>query len=181
MSAQQIVDCDPDRDNDNCWGGWIEGALGYVMGSDADALQLSSSYQYESDVINKQNNCGYDPDLASVKTDNCRMITPNAPDDLLAALSSGPVAVQLDATDSNSFRQYTGGLYNHLDCGTDLNHAALAVGWNTVGPIRYVIVKNNWGSDWGEQGYIRIALDDEEGPGICGINKSAYQPYAHNL
>ena len=108
------------------------------------------------------------------------MITQNAPDDLISALNSGPVAVQLES-DRWNFRHYTGGIYSDVGCGTDLNHAALAVGWSTEDENRYVIIKNNWGSDWGEQGYMRLKLLEQQGPGICGINKSAFQPYSHNV
>jgi aminopeptidase C len=32
----------------------------------------------------------------------------------------------------------------------------------------YYIVKNSWGSDWGEDGYFKIRMSD--GRGICGLN-----------
>ena len=78
------------------------------------------------------------------------------------------------------FKSYRGGIFADPDCGTTLNHAALVVGWNRDGGgTPYFIIRNSWGTTWGEQGYMRIRLTD--GPGICGMNMAAFQPYVHNV
>jgi len=48
-----------------------------------------------------------------------------------------------------------------------LNHAAAAVGYGSEDGIEYYIIKNSWGEYWGENGYVRIAIQD--GTGVCGI------------
>jgi len=57
---------------------------------------------------------------------------------------------------------------NSTACGTRLDHAVLAVGYNAN--QNYWIVKNSWGTSWGESGYIRIAMIGD-GPGRCGIQQ----------
>jgi len=56
---------------------------------------------------------------------------------------------------------------NNTNCGTTLDHAVLAVGYGVENGTNYWLVKNSWGTSWGEAGYIKIAAVD--GNGICGI------------
>lgn len=65
------------------------------------------------------------------------------------------------------FHHYFSGIITDNSCGTGLDHAILAVGYGIENGFEYYIVKNSWGADWGEKGYVRIAAVD--GVGICGI------------
>ncbi len=47
-----------------------------------------------------------------------------------------------------------------------LNHGVLLVGYGIHKSTPYWIVKNYWGTGWGEKGYFRIIA----GKGACGIN-----------
>lgn len=72
--------------------------------------------------------------------------------------------------------QYKSGVLDTTSCGTRLNHAVNIVGYgrdNATGKD-YWIIKNSWGTDYGERGYIRIKR--EGGAGICGMNKLAAYP-----
>jgi len=62
---------------------------------------------------------------------------------------------------------YKSGVLDSTDCGTVLNHAVAAVGYGTENGKDYYIVRNSWGTSWGDEGYIKIAA--VEGKGICGI------------
>jgi cathepsin L len=53
------------------------------------------------------------------------------------------------------------------DCGTDTDHAILAVGYGNENGQDYFLVKNSWGPAWGENGYVKIGV--APGKGICGI------------
>lgn len=90
------------------------------------------------------------------------------------AVAQGPVSVAIDAS-AQSFQLYTSGIYN--DCGTSLDHAVLAVGYGSNASGDYWIVKNSWGTGWGENGYVLIERDMNSSPGACGINMYPVQPF----
>jgi len=61
------------------------------------------------------------------------------------------------------------------NCGTNLDHGVLAVGYGTwTDGTRYYIVKNSWGAGWGDHGFIKIEMVD--GPGACGIQLQPVWP-----
>ena len=49
-----------------------------------------------------------------------------------------------------------------------LDHSLLLVGYNLSAPVPYWLLLNSWGANWGEQGFIRLAIQD--GDGVCGMN-----------
>eukprot|EP00356_Strombidium_inclinatum_P000318 CAMPEP_0170511522 /NCGR_PEP_ID=MMETSP0208-20121228/66354_1 /TAXON_ID=197538 /ORGANISM="Strombidium inclinatum, Strain S3" /LENGTH=74 /DNA_ID=CAMNT_0010795073 /DNA_START=622 /DNA_END=843 /DNA_ORIENTATION=- len=71
------------------------------------------------------------------------------------AIAQQPVAVWIDAA-TDQFELYSGGVYNG-PCSGNPNHGALAVGYGQDwAGYHYWLVKNSWGSDWGENGYIKL-------------------------
>jgi hypothetical protein len=64
---------------------------------------------------------------------------------------------------------------NSDKCGTVLDHAVVAVGYGSEGDQDYIIVRNSWGTWWGEQGYIKIAVKND-GEGVCGILMDIHAP-----
>jgi len=62
---------------------------------------------------------------------------------------------------------------NDDSCGTNLDHGVLAVGYGAD----YYVVKNSWGSSWGDNGYIKLARTGD-GAGMCGIQMAASYPTA---
>lgn len=94
---------------------------------------------------------------------------PAHPHYLAVALNEHPIAVAIEA-ENDWFRSYRGGIINQ-GCGTRLDHAVTAVGYGGIGSAEgeYFIVKNSWGTGWGEAGYVRIS------PTQCGIYLMASQ------
>ena len=67
------------------------------------------------------------------------------------------------------FYYYNGGIYEYTWGDYDGGHAVCIVGYDTTGPVPYWIVKNSWGSSWGEGGFFRIKM------GECDIEtRSSY-------
>ncbi|KAL6211748.1 hypothetical protein ACLB2K_016971 [Fragaria x ananassa] len=63
---------------------------------------------------------------------------------------------------------YEDGLFTGR-CGTDLDHGVLTVGYGTEDGKDYWIVKNSWGPNWGDAGYIRLERNVPAKTGKCGI------------
>jgi C1A family cysteine protease len=76
---------------------------------------------------------------------------PNVDDIKNAIYDHGPVAVAV-YVDSH-FQHYTGGIFDACTPGT-VNHGVVLTGWDDAGG--YWILKNSWGTGWGENGYMRI-------------------------
>ncbi|KAJ4950749.1 hypothetical protein NE237_027581 [Protea cynaroides] len=85
-----------------------------------------------------------------------------------------PIVVFIDAS-GPSFQFYSRGIYNGQDCGTNPNHAGLIVGYGSEGGVDYWIVKNSWGLEWGDNGYMKM----QRGVGLsgaCGLAMNANYP-----
>jgi C1A family cysteine protease len=80
----------------------------------------------------------------------------------------GPVSIGIFVTDN--FFSYSSGVFSDQNCAQSPNHAVLIVGYGTDNGQDYWLIKNSWGQDWGESGYIRVlrnvnmcnVLDDPE-------------------
>jgi C1A family cysteine protease len=72
------------------------------------------------------------------------------------------------ASKSSLYINYKSGIISSTDCGSTVDHLVLLVGYgydSTLGK-KYWIIKNTWGPDWGESGYVRVLKSTAN---ICGI------------
>ncbi|GMN53959.1 hypothetical protein TIFTF001_023104 [Ficus carica] len=96
---------------------------------------------------------------------------------LLKAVANQPVSVLVDAG-GPAFQFYSSGVFTG-DYGTLINHGVTVVGYGTAADgTKYWIVKNCWGTRWGEEGYIRMQRDVGAKEGHCGIALDASYPTA---
>lgn len=128
-------------------------------------LMLETDYPYTG----KEADCSYDAKKGKAKLSSYSDVTPNDPDQLKAALMVGPVSVAIEA-DQFAFQGYTSGVITS-GCGDQLDHGVLAVGFGTTDDGQdYFIIKNSWGPNWGDKGFVKIAPDQ------CGVTMSPSYP-----
>jgi len=91
---------------------------------------------------------------------------------LAKAIADGPVAISV-AAGGMGWQLYGGGVYSGglFGCGFDMDHGVVAVGYGTESGKDYWVVRNSWGSGWGEHGFIRIKRFGE-GKEPCGMDKT---------
>jgi len=165
LAPQQIVDCD--TNDGGCDGGDLPTCYEYVKG--AGGLEAESQYPYRA----RNGNCqakkaleqdpirGFQYVIPQGSTNENQMAT------YLAANS--PMSIIVDAS---SWSSYSGGVLTADQCGQDLDHAVQAVGYNGLDTNGYWIVRNSWGLDWGENGFIRLQF----GANTCGLTSEVTVP-----
>jgi len=168
LSEQQLIDCV--KQDQGCNGGQMDDAFEYAMHTPI-CPDTEEPYEARDDTCQK---CP-----SKIRFSACRDIPPNNQLALKEAVALyGPVSVSIEA-DQSYFRLYTGGIITDTRCGTNLDHGVLIVGYgeDPTTSQKYWLVKNSWGPDWGENGYVRIARSDSENdPGVCGIAMQASYP-----
>jgi cathepsin L len=189
LSEQNLVDCTLNNTKNfgiyrsyGCGGGMTSRAFNYIrvglILNDNTRLKLPS-FQDNNGINTEQS---YPYQAADLK---CRHNVTNDdaksnqgylgifPDETLIKLivtNIGPVAVAMHV--SKKFIHYQSGIYTEPNCPRTINHAVLIVGYGTENGQDFWIVKNSWGSAWGEDGYFRIL----RGANHCGIALYATYP-----
>uniref|UniRef100_A0AC34Q3U1 Peptidase C1A papain C-terminal domain-containing protein n=1 Tax=Panagrolaimus sp. JU765 TaxID=591449 RepID=A0AC34Q3U1_9BILA len=148
LSEQQLINCD--TSDFGCNGGWFPNAYTYAK---TKGLSSETTNPYKAAVGTCTTTSG-----TVVKVANYTQIKPRDTTSIKNALSQGySVAAALEAG-TYSFMYYTGGILSDaFDCsGDSIDHAIVIIGYGTANGIDYWIVRNTWGTSWGESGYVRI-------------------------
>jgi C1A family cysteine protease len=162
LSEQQLVDCSKSYGNHGCNGGLMANAFEYVI--DNHGLCSDDSYPYtasSSFVNNCQTTCDQ---VNGSEIKECSNINGGDTTTFFSVLARQPLAVAIQA-DTVQFQHYGGGTFNDDACYTgDIDHGVTAVGYSSDA----IIIKNSWGSSWGDNGYIYLAKTDDA-DGMCGV------------
>jgi len=177
FSPQQIVDCSASDGNYGCDGGNFEPSVSYLS-LQGDKIATAASYPYVGVQESCKTNGVNDIQLGNI------VYTPIAQGDetamAQALVSTGPMYIAINAN-TYQFMYYSAGVLEVEDCANtlyDLDHAVVAVGYgyDSVLQKSYWIVRNSWGTDWGENGYVRMAKDEGN---MCGVATEAYSTTLH--
>ena len=165
LSEQQFVDCDPK--SEGCNGGLEAYAFQYAK---SNPQELEKDYKYTA----RTQRCKADKTKEIVTATSYTSVPKKSDAQLKAAIDAQPTCVSVEA--DTDFQFYSSGILNAKNCGTDLDHAVTAVGYGADSKgNQYYIVRNSWGADWGEDGYIRVAAG-QDGSGVCGILLDSTRP-----
>jgi len=167
FSEQQLIDCDTAR-NQGCNGGTPSAALEYIQQQEWVALEVAYPYSGTKGTCQRvaKSNFPLIKKVVAVSPANERALQK-----VVSVI--GPVAARIDAS-HESFLNYKNGIYNEPRCSrTRLNWDVLVVGYGTENGQDYWLVKNSFGTDWGERGYIKIARNRNN---MCGIATQASYP-----
>lgn len=160
LSEQQLVDCSKDYGNNGCDGGNFDAAYEYIINSGGVCADTVYPYKSRDDLpCNSTSRCNFCKMSEYVQLEE----NENA---MVKALQSGPIVIGFEV--QKSFQFYRNSIYKQRSCGNSLNHGMVIVGYTPD----YWIVRNSWGTSWGNDGYAHVA----RGANVCGINRASCYP-----
>lgn len=174
LSEQQLVDCDPQ--SEGCNGGLMSWSYEYLKRVGGQCLLKDYPYNAR-DSLCKDSKC---EKVVQVKGWSQPIMADSV---LFNALQQQPIPVTLAAS-SSAFQFYRSGVLTGDSCSKNqqVNHAVIAVGYGvTDDQIPYYLIRNSWGSGWGDAGHIKLARgqDNSYAPkdGVCSLFKMDWNCY----
>ncbi|KAH7861744.1 hypothetical protein Vadar_030249 [Vaccinium darrowii] len=173
LSEQELVDCDTNGGDHGCNGGLMDNAFKFIKQN--QGLTTEANYPYQGTQGSCNTSAAANPAATITGYED---VPANNETALLMAVANQPVSVAIDAGGSD-FQFYSSGVFTGA-CGTNLDHGVTAVGYGVDinDGTNYWLVKNSWGTGWGEEGYIRMQRYIDAPEGLCGIAMEASYPTA---
>ncbi|KAK9884778.1 hypothetical protein WA026_009007 [Henosepilachna vigintioctopunctata] len=166
LSEQNLMDCSWSNGNTGCQGGEVFLALDYVRDH---GIQSEEDYPY---VGKNDHNCKSNDSKIVTKISSYVTVEKNDEEAAREALATkGPLSVAIIA--NRNLKLYKFGYYSDPTCHGKTNHGVLMVGYGKVAGKNHYVLKNSWGTTWGEMGYIRFmryTLD------YCGVLSEVRYP-----
>ncbi|CAG5054083.1 unnamed protein product [Parnassius apollo] len=160
LSVQEAIDC-AGLGNSGCEGGDICLLLDWLMMTNTP-VQSDKDYPLKL----RDGTCKANTSSAGILVDSftCNNYVDSEDKILEAIANHGPVTVAVNAL---TWQHYLGGVIQYHCSGEphDLNHAVQLVGYDLSAEIPYYIAKNSWGKEFGNGGYLHLAI----GSNVCGL------------
>ncbi|NP_001312662.1 cysteine proteinase COT44-like precursor [Nicotiana tabacum] len=168
LSEQELVDCDRVQ-NSGCNGGLMDYAFEFIISN--GGMDTEKHYPYRGvegrcDPVRKN--------YKVVSIDGYEDV-PRNERALQKAVAHQPVCVAIEAS-GRAFQLYSSGVFTG-ECGEEVDHGVVVVGYGSEDGVDYWIVRNSWGTKWGENGYVKMERNVKKSHlGKCGIMTEASYP-----
>ncbi|XP_063376935.1 procathepsin L-like isoform X1 [Cydia fagiglandana] len=157
LSEKQALDC---LTVGTCQGGYMEKVMQELAQRQMKLDKEEDYVPYEA----KKGTCKNDPSKGLVQCTSGVRKQIMDEEQLKAELANrGPISIAINANDFGNYQ--SGVLLPNLCKGQQVDHAVLLVGYGEENGKKFWIIKNSWGTGWGEEGYVRIL----RGVNACGI------------
>jgi len=151
LSPQNVVSCTPNPNDcggtGGCGGATAELGIGYVA---SNGIYTNADWPYTA----SNGVCTPPPGKTPMATcTGYNKLLRNDYNQTMYAVVNQPISVSVDASTWNT---YISGIFNCTTKTLDIDHVVQLVGYGTENGVDYWIVRNSWGTSWGENGFIRL-------------------------
>ena len=146
LAEQYLLKCTPES---TCDGGYLENSIDKAL---QRGLPYESQYRYDPFTTSYSAVCSTD-DVIRISNKSRESYYDISDAKIIELLQDGPIAVAISATGWEDYGEGT------LGCASwvPVNHAVLLVGYDS----QRWIMKNSWGTDWGDNGYIYVTRNSQ--------------------